>query len=355
MELTTVWFILIAVLWIGYFVLEGFDFGVGILLPILGRDDRERRVLLNTIGPLWDGNEVWLLVAGGATFAAFPEWYATLFSGFYLPLFLILISLILRNVAFEFRGKHDSVRWRAWWDRAIFFGSLLPAILWGVAFGNIVGGVDIDADKEYVGTFFDLLNPYAILGGLVTLSLFVTHGAVFLSLKTLGDVRDRARAVALKSGLAAAGLAVGFLAWTYFQRDGAQHAGWFVVLAVLAAIALLAGLEATRRGREGWAFVGTAATLALAVASLFTVLFPNVMPSTLDDAWSLTTTNASSTHKTLTIMTWVAAVFTPLVVMYQAWSIYVFRKRLGVHHIPHDSPVVAAAEALTKAAANTST
>ena len=353
MELTTVWFMLIAVLWIGYFVLEGFDFGVGILLPILGRDDRERRVLLNTIGPLWDGNEVWLLVAGGATFAAFPEWYATLFSGFYLPLFLILISLILRNVAFEFRGKHDDVKWRAWWDRAIFGGSLVPAILWGVAFGNIVGGVDIDADKEYVGTFFDLLNPYAILGGLVTLSLFVTHGAVFLSLKTLGDVRDRARAIALKSGLVAAGLAVAFLAWTYFQRDDAQHIGWFVVLAALAAVALLAGLEATRRGREGWAFVGTATTLALAVASLFTVLFPNVMPSSLDEAWSLTTTNASSTNKTLTIMTWVAAVFTPLVVLYQAWSIYVFRKRLGVHHIPADSPVVAAAEALTKAAANT--
>lgn len=353
MELTTVWFILIAVLWVGYFVLEGFDFGVGILLPILGRNDRERRVLLNTIGPLWDGNEVWLLVAGGATFAAFPEWYATLFSGFYLPLFLILISLILRNVAFEFRGKQDDVKWRAWWDRAIFFGSLLPAILWGVAFGNIVRGVDIDADKEYVGTFFDLLNPYAILGGLVTLSLFVTHGAVFLSLKTLGDVRERARAMALKTGLAAAGLAVAFLVWTYVQRDDAQHAGWFVLLAALAAVALLAGLAATFRGREGWAFVGTAATLALAVTALFTVLFPNVMPSSLDDAWSLTTTNASSTNKTLTIMTWVAGIFTPLVLLYQAWSIYVFRKRLGVQHIPDDSPVVAAAEALTKAAAAT--
>lgn len=258
MELTTVWFMLIAVLWIGYFVLEGFDFGVGILLPVLGRDDRERRVLVNTIGPLWDGNEVWLLVAGGATFAAFPEWYATLFSGFYLPLFLILISLILRNVAFEFRGKRDDVSWRAWWDRAIFYGSLLPAILWGVAFGNIVGGVDIDAEKEYVGTFFDLLNPYAILGGLVTLTLFVTHGAVFLSLKTVGEVRERARGIALKSGLAAAVVAVAFLGWTYADNDGAQHAGWFVALAAVAAVALLAGLEATRRGREGWAFIGTA-------------------------------------------------------------------------------------------------
>ncbi|MDP2289573.1 MAG: cytochrome d ubiquinol oxidase subunit II [Actinomycetota bacterium] len=354
MELTTVWFILIAVLWIGYFVLEGFDFGVGILLPVLGRDDRERRVLINTIGPLWDGNEVWLLVAGGATFAAFPEWYATLFSGFYLPLFLILISLIVRNVAFEFRGKRDDLTWRRRWDRCIFFGSLLPAVLWGVAFGNIVGGTEIDADKEYVGTFFDLLNPYALLGGLVTLSLFVTHGAVFLSLKTLGDVRDRARAIALKSGLVAAGAAVAFLVWTYVRRDGAQLAGWFVLLAVLAAVALLAGLEANRRGREGWAFIGTAATLTLAVASLFVVLFPNVMPSSLDEAYSLTTTNAASTHKTLTIMTWVAAIFTPLVLLYQGWSIFVFRRRIGVHHIPADSPVVAAAEALAaEAAANT--
>jgi cytochrome d ubiquinol oxidase subunit II len=334
MELTTVWFILIAVLWIGYFVLEGFDFGVGILLPVLGRDDTERRVLINTIGPLWDGNEVWLLVAGGATFAAFPEWYATMFSGFYLALFLILVSLIVRNVAFEYRGKRDGLRWRAWWDRAIFFGSLFPAILWGVAFGNIVRGVDIDADKEYVGTFFDLLNPYAILGGLVTLSLFVTHGATFLSLKTLGDIRVRARSVALRTGLVAAVLAVTFLVWTLVQRDDAQHVQWFVVLAALAAVALLAALEAARRGREGWAFIGTACTIAFAVASLFTVLFPNVMPSTLDPEWSLTTTNASSTHTTLTIMTWVAAVFTPLVLLYQGWSIYVFRRRIGVHHIP---------------------
>ena len=353
MELTTVWFMLIATLWIGYFVLEGFDFGVGILLPFLGRNDRERRVLINTIGPLWDGNEVWLLVAGGATFAAFPEWYATLFSGFYLPLFLILVSLIVRNVAFEFRGKRDDVSWRAWWDRAIFFGSLVPALLWGVAFGNIVGGVDIDADKEYVGSFFDLLNPYAILGGLVTLSLFVTHGAVFLSLKTLGDVRTRARAIAMRTGLVTAVLAVVFLAWTYGRRDDAQHASWFVVLAVLAAVSLLAALEANRRGREGWAFIGTATTVIAAVAALFTVLFPEVMPSTLDAAWSLTTTNAASTDKTLTIMTWVAVIFTPFVLMYQAWSIHVFRKRLGVQHIPDDSPVVAAAEAITAAAATT--
>lgn len=340
MELTTVWFILIAVLWTGYFVLEGFDFGVGILLPVLGRDDLERRVMINTIGPVWDGNEVWVLVAGGATFAAFPEWYATLFSGFYLPLFLILVSLIFRNVAFEYRGKGDSIAWKQWWDRAIFFGSLVPALLWGVAFGNIVRGVEIDADKEFVGSFFDLLNPYALLGGLVTLSLFVTHGAIFLSLKTVGDIRGRARSIATRTGLAAAVFAVAFLGWTAAQRDGAQHLGWFVAMAVVAAVALLGALEANRRGREGWAFVGTATTLGFAVAALFTSLFPNVMPSSLDDAWSLTTTNAASTHTTLVIMTWVAAIFTPIVLAYQTWTFVIFRRRIGVQHIPTSTGAV---------------
>ncbi len=336
MELTTIWFVLIAVLWTGYFVLEGFDFGVGILLPVLGRTDTERRVLINTIGPVWDGNEVWLLVAGGATFAAFPEWYATLFSGFYLPLFLVLVALILRNVAFEYRGKRPDPSWRTWWDRAIFFGSLVPAVLWGVAFANIVRGVPIDAEREFVGTLVDLLNPYALLGGLVTLSLFVTHGAVFLSLKTLGEVRTRARHLAQGVGLVAAGSAVVFLVWTFAVREGAQHRGWFVVLAVLAAASLLGGLGAARAGREGWAFTGTALTLVLAVAALFVVLFPEVMPSSLDPAWSLTTTNAASTDYTLRIMTWVAVLFTPLVLAYQTWTYVVFRRRIGVHHIPAD-------------------
>jgi cytochrome d ubiquinol oxidase subunit II len=192
MELTTVWFALIAILWAGYFLLEGFDFGVGVLLPVLGRDDVSRRLMINTIGPVWDGNEVWLLVAGGATFAAFPEWYATLFSGFYLPLLLILVALILRGVAFEYRGKKDDARWRSRWDACIIGGSLVPALLWGVAFGNIVRGVKLDANHEYVGGFFDLLNPYALLGGLTTLTLFTLHGAVFLALKTDGDLRLRA-------------------------------------------------------------------------------------------------------------------------------------------------------------------
>lgn len=193
MELHDVWFVLIAVLWIGYFFLEGFDFGIGVLTKLLARDRKERRVLINTIGPVWDGNEVWLLSAGGATFAAFPDWYATLFSGFYLPLLVILLCLIVRGVAFEYRAKRPEERWQTNWENAIFWTSLIPALLWGVAFGNIVRGVRIDADMEYVGTLGDLLNPYAILGGLVTLSLFTFHGAVFAGLKTVGDIRERAR------------------------------------------------------------------------------------------------------------------------------------------------------------------
>jgi cytochrome d ubiquinol oxidase subunit II len=334
MELTTVWFILIAVLWIGYFVLEGFDFGVGMLLGVLGRTDTERRVLINTIGPLWDGNEVWVLVAGGATFAAFPEWYATLFSGFYLPLFLILVALIFRNVAFEYRAKRDEAAWKKRWDSAIFFGSLVPALLWGVAFGNIVRGVPIDADKEFVGTFFDLLNPYALLAGLVTTTLFATHGAVFLALKTTGDIRERARRTALQVGPLAALLAVVFLGWTYAERSDARHIEWFGVAAVAAAVALVGGLVAAHRGREGWAFAGTAVAIGLAVAALFLSLFPEVMPSSLDPAWSLTTENASSTPYTLRIMTWVAVLFTPVVLGYQTWSYVVFRRRIGVRNIP---------------------
>ena len=334
MHLTTIWFALIAVLWIGYFVLEGFDFGVGVVMPFLARDDAERRVLINSIGPVWDGNEVWLIVAGGATFAAFPEWYATLFSGFYLPLFLILVALIFRNVAFELRGKRPEATWRAAWDRAIFFGSLVPALLWGVAFGNIVRGVALDRDHEYVGSFLDLLNPYALLGGLCTLSLFVTHGLVFVSLKTRGDVRVRARASARKAGVVAAVIAVAFLGFTYLQRRGAEHLGWFALLAALAALCLVGALIAVRAGREGWAFLGTAGTIALAVASLFVSLFPDVMPSSLDPAFSLTTTNAASTPYTLGIMTWVAVVFTPLVVLYQGFTYHVFRRRLGVDDLP---------------------
>jgi cytochrome bd ubiquinol oxidase subunit II len=332
MALTDIWFVLIVVLWIGYLVLEGFDFGVGILLPIVGRTDRERRVVLNTIGPLWDGNEVWVLVAGGATFAAFPEWYATLFSGFYLALFLLLVAIIARNVGFEYRSKRPGTAWRSRWDAAIFVGSLVPALLWGVAFANIVAGVPLDEHHEFTGNLITLLNPYGLLGGLTTLALFITHGAVFLALKTTGDVRERANRIAGRVGLVAAVLAVAFLGWTQAQHGNAATA----VLAVLAAVALVGGLLANRLRREGWAFIGTALTVALAVVALFAALYPNVLPSTTDPAFSLTTTNASSTEYTLGIMTVVAVVFTPIVLIYQGWTYWIFRRRIGVEQIPAD-------------------
>ncbi|MEU0221046.1 cytochrome d ubiquinol oxidase subunit II [Streptomyces sp. NPDC006265] len=329
MELHDVWFVLIAVLWTGYFFLEGFDFGVGVLTKLLARDRPEKRVLINTIGPVWDGNEVWLLSAGGATFAAFPEWYATLFSGFYLPLLLILVCLIVRGVAFEYRVKRPEENWQRNWETAIFWTSLLPAFLWGVAFGNIVRGVKIDQDFNYAGGVLDLLNPYALLGGLVTLSLFTFHGTVFVGLKTVGEIRERARKLALRVGLVTALLALVFLLWTQSDRgDGAS------LVAMVAAVAsLLVALVAARAGREGWAFALSGLTIVATVAMLFLTLFPNVMPSTLNPDWSLTVTNASSSPYTLKIMTWCAGIATPVVLLYQGWTYWVFRKRIGTQHI----------------------
>jgi cytochrome d ubiquinol oxidase subunit II len=329
MELHDVWFVLIAVLWIGYFFLEGFDFGIGVLTKLLARNRTERRVLINTIGPVWDGNEVWLLTAGGATFAAFPEWYATLFSGFYLPLLLILVCLIVRGVAFEYRHKRAEERWQTNWEHAIFWTSLLPAVLWGVAFGNIVRGVKIDGQKEYVGDFFDLLNPYAILGGLVTLTLFTFHGAVFAALKTAGDIRVRARGLALRLGLLTAVLTAGFLLWTQVSRGD----GTSLMALAIAVLALVGAVGAIKLGREGWSFALSGVTIAAAVAMLFLTLFPNVMPSSLNEEWSLTVTNASSSPYTLKIMTWCAGIAAPLVMLYQGWTYWVFRKRIGTQHI----------------------
>ncbi|MET9350851.1 cytochrome d ubiquinol oxidase subunit II [Streptomyces termitum] len=329
MELHDVWFVLIAVLWTGYFFLEGFDFGVGILTKLLARDRTEKRVLINTIGPVWDGNEVWLLTAGGATFAAFPEWYATLFSGFYLPLLIILVCLIVRGVAFEYRAKRPEEAWQRNWEQAIFWTSLIPAILWGVAFGNIVRGVKIDGNMEYVGNFWDLLNPYALLGGLVTLTLFTFHGTVFAALKTVGDIRVRARALALRLGLVTAVLAVAFLVWTQVHTGDA----WSLAAMLVAAVALVGAIGAIKAGREGWSFALSGVTIAAVVAMLFLALFPDVMPSSLDPAWSLTVENASSSPYTLKIMTWCAAIATPLVLLYQSWTYWVFRKRIGTQHI----------------------
>jgi cytochrome d ubiquinol oxidase subunit II len=335
MTFQTVWFLLIAVLWIGYFVLEGFDFGVGMLLPTVSKNEADRRAVLTTLGPVWDGNEVWLLVAGGATFAAFPEWYATLFSGFYLPLFLILVALIVRGVAFEYRSKYGKAQWRQRWDVAIVISSALPALLWGVAFANIVRGVPLEKASsgsiEYVGGFFNLLNPYALLGGVVTLSVFYTHGAVFLALKTAGTIRERANSIALKAGLVAAVAAVAFLVWTNLMLAEIN----LIVLTLSVAVALLwvAGLAMNFKGREGWAFIFSAGTIATFVSTLFFALYPRVMPSSLGSQFDLTITNASSTDYTLKVMTYVAVVMTPLVLLYQGWTYWVFRKRVSASQI----------------------
>lgn len=329
MDLNTLWFILIAVLYLVFFLLEGFDFGVGILLPFLGKSDAKRRVLINTIGPVWDGNEVWLLTAGGATFAAFPNWYATLFSGFYLPLFLLLLALILRGVAFEFRSKDEDPRWRAIWDWAIFFGSLIPALLLGVAFTNLAQGVPIDSDMNYVGGFFNLLNPYALLGGIATVLTFALHGSIFLSLKTSSELLDSARAAARRLWLPVVIALMIFLAATYVYTDILTKLGVNpgpVPIAGAAAI-LLAGYF-IRRQREGLAFAMTAVTIGAAIITLFIIMFPRVMISTIDPAFSLTIYNASSSNYTLRIMTIVALVFVPIVLLYQGWTYWVFRKRL---------------------------
>lgn len=333
MELTTFWFVIIAVLWIGYFVLEGFDFGVGVLLKTVAKTQAERRAVLTTLGPLWDGNEVWLLVAGGATFAAFPEWYATLFSGFYLPLFLILIALIVRGVAMEYRSKYGDAKWRARWDNAIVISSFVPALLWGVAFANIVRGVPLEVQNnviEYTGGFFNLLNPYGLLGGLVTLSVFMTHGAIFLALKTDGAIRERARTVVTKVGLFAAVATVAFLAITVTAyNDKFEVYG----LAAIVAIAWLAALGSNLRGREGYSFLYSSIALAFAVITLFTALYPNVIPNSLLETASLTINNASSTQYTLKVMTYVALVLTPIVLIYQGWTYWVFRKRISATQI----------------------
>jgi cytochrome d ubiquinol oxidase subunit II len=327
--LSVVWFLLIAVLWTGYLVLEGFDFGVAMLLPVLGRGDKDRRLMINTIGPVWDGNEVWLLTAGGATFAAFPEWYATMFSGFYLALLLILLALIVRVVSFEWRGKFHDDRWRAWFDRGLIYGSWIPGVLWGVAFGNLVRGVVLDENHQYAGTFFDLLNPFALLGGATTALIFLTHGAVFLALKTDGDMRERAGALAARLSIATLVVAGAWAVWLQL----AYSVTWTWAATGVAAIALVAVVLTTRARREGWAFLASAVAIVAAVVLIFGSLYPDVMPAT-DPANSLTIAYASSTPYTLTVMTWVAVILTPVVLAYQAWTYWVFRKRLRVEHIP---------------------
>ena len=328
-NLQTLWFFLIAVLWIGYFVLEGFDFGVGMLLPFVGRNAEERGTLIRTIGPVWDGNEVWLLVAGGATFAAFPGWYATLFSGFYLALFLVLVGLIVRGVAIEYRNKQTDVRWRGRWDLTLAVSSAVPALLWGVAWADIVKGVPIDAQGNYTGNLLDLLGPYALFGGVTWLVLFAFHGALFLGLRTTGELQQRAQRTATRLALPSALLVLGYLAWTYANAASAHEKGLVPGIIPIAAICLpfVAGAFA-RSGRLMAAFVSTAVSILLITLTLFLNLYPRVIVSSTSNAFSPTIFTTSSSHYTLTVMTIVAVVFTPLVLLYQSWTYWVFRGRI---------------------------
>jgi cytochrome bd ubiquinol oxidase subunit II len=335
MELQTLWFILIAVLFTGYFVLDGFDLGVGILIPFLGKDDTRRRIMINTIGPHWDGNEVWLVTAGGASFAAFPQYYATLFSGFYLPLFLMLVALIARGVAFEFRGKLDNARWRSTWDWAAFLGSVIPALLWGVAFSNFVRGVPIDANMRYYSNFFELLNPYALVGGLVSLLGFTLHGAIFLTLKSGAPLADEARAIAWRVWIPTVVVLVLYSMLTYSQTDILTKLGVNPgVIPIGAVLALLLTGWLVRIKRDGWAFISMAMAIVLSVATIFLHLYPRLMVSSLNPEWSLTIQNSASSPYTLQVLTIVALIFVPIVLVYQGWTYWVFRKRIT--HKPED-------------------
>lgn len=329
MSLNTVWFILVSVLFIGFFFLEGFDYGVGMLLPALGKNDDERRQIIHTIGPIWDGNEVWMITAGGAMFASFPNVYATLFSGFYLALILMLVALILRGVAFEFRGHRESKTWRGFWDWAIFTGSLLPALLWGVTVANLMRGFAIKQDMNYYGGLLPLLNPYALLGGLVFVSLFVMHGANFLTRKAPEAIAARAKKSAFTAWIAATLLTVVFVVWTFFSTDILTKPGINGLLpAVLAALALLVSGWLIRTSRNGWAFISGSLTVVFATIMVFAGLYPRILISSLNPAWSLTITNAASSPYTLRVMTIIAAIFLPIVLAYQIWTYWVFRKRL---------------------------
>ncbi len=328
-SLQVLWFILIAILWIGFYFLEGFDFGVGMLLPFLGKKDEERRAIINTIGSAWDGNEVWLLTAGGATFAAFPQWYATMFSGFYLALFLILVGLILRGISLEYRSKDPNPRWRRTFDWSIAVGSFLPSLLFGVAFCNLAAGVPIDENMTYTGNLLTLLNPYGIIGGLTMVSVFLLHGANFLTLRLDGDLRERARNAARRLYWPAAVTVLLLAASSYVYTDIATKIGIDPGPLPIASVAvLLFSIYFINRSREGWAFTFTGLHIVLTQVSFFVLMFPRVMISSTNAAWSLTIYNASSSQYTLGVMSIVALIFVPIVLAYQAWSYYIFRKRI---------------------------
>jgi len=330
MDLNILWFILLTVLFIGFFFLEGFDYGVGMLLPFIAKEDNERRAVINTIGPVWDGNEVWMITAGGAMFAAFPHMYATLFSGFYVALVFMLMGLIIRGVAFEFRGKREEPAWRKRWDMAIFVGSLVPALLWGVTIANLMRGVPIEADFNYYGGLIPLLNPYSLFGGLVFLSLFIIHGASFLGIKLEGELKQRAKDLGGKVWILAVVLTVAFLVWTYLATDILNNPGFDgMIPAVLAAVALLAYGWFLRKGREGLTFISGALVIIFVTVMVFSGLFPRLMISTLDTANNLTIYNASASPYTLKVITIGAASFLPVILVYQGWTYWMFRKRLS--------------------------
>jgi cytochrome d ubiquinol oxidase subunit II len=330
MDLNTLWFLLIAVLFIGFFFLEGFDYGVGILLPFLGKEDNERRAIINSIGTHWDGNEVWMITAGGAMFAAFPNWYATLFSGFYLALVVMLLALIARGVAFEYRSKQDSPQWRNRWDWVIFIGSLVPALLWGVAISNIIRGVPIDQNMNFTGNFFTLLNPYSLVGGVAAVLLFTLHGSIFLSLKLTDNLLERAQKTAIKLWLPTTALLFIYVIYGYYDTDMFSKLGINPgIVPILAGLAILSVGYLLKIKREGWAFVMTGITIAFSTITIFMGLFPRVMVSSTNPDWSLTIYNASSSPYTLKVMSFVALIFVPIVLVYQAWSYWVFRKRIS--------------------------
>ncbi|GAB6927687.1 cytochrome d ubiquinol oxidase subunit II [Paenibacillus sp. JCM 10914] len=334
LSLNELWFVLVAVLFIGFFFLEGFDFGVGMSTQLLAKNDMQRRVLINSIGPFWDANEVWLLTAGGAMFAAFPNWYATLFSGFYIPLVFLLLALIGRGVAFEFRGKVNDVRWRKVWDGAIFTGSVLPPFLLGVVFACLIQGLPINAEMEMYAGFFDVVNVYTVVGGLTMVMLCLLHGLMFTTLRTIGDLQERARQMARRLLIPVAALFVAFGVMSYFMTDIFEQRGVLIaILLVLALLAFLMGGYFMTIKRDGWAFGMTGAVIALLVASVFAGLFPRVMISSLDAAFDLTIYNAASGPYSLKIMTIAALTLLPFVLGYQIWSYFVFHKR--VHEKEH--------------------
>ena len=341
MTLAEVWFALVAVLWGGYFVLEGFDFGVGMLLPFLPHSESERSAMLRSIGPVWDGNEVWLVTAGGATFAAFPAWYATMFSGFYLALLLVLVCLIVRVLSFEWRSKAQSPGWRRFWLYANAAGSLGASLVWGVGLAALLYGIPVDSNGNATGTLADLFSPYTVLAGLSIVLLFTYHGATYLTIRTLGGLCDRAAAVSRRLAIAAILAGSGFLAWTVsvaVDRNDKSATGPLVPAILGIAALVISGVAAYRR-RSGIAFTLTAAATALWVATLFTSLYPRVLVSTTSFAYSLTVSNASSAHYTLAVMSVVAAICLPLILLYQGWTYHVFRARVGGEEIePVDAP-----------------